>query len=89
MTQLSTSIRRGNPGLALGDDPHAASIAFGRRLREVRLGNGLSQDTLAERAEVHSTAIGRIERGGREPRLTTILRLASALDVEPGVLVDI
>jgi transcriptional regulator with XRE-family HTH domain len=38
---------------------------------------------------VHPTAIGRIERGGREPRLTTILRLASALDVEPGVLLDI
>jgi transcriptional regulator with XRE-family HTH domain len=89
MTQLSTSILLGQPGLALRDDPHAASIAFGRRLREVREGMGLSQNMLAERARVHPTAIGRIERGGREPRLTTILRLASALDVEPGALLDI
>lgn len=89
MTQLSTDIPRGDPGLALGDDPHAASVAFGRRLREVRVGVGLSQDTLAERARVHPTAIGRIERGGREPRLTTILRLACALDVQPGMLLDI
>lgn len=37
---------------------------------------------------MHPTAIGRIERGGREPRLTTILRLAHGLGVEPGELVN-
>jgi transcriptional regulator with XRE-family HTH domain len=73
---------------AFGQDARAASVAFGRRLREVRVGVGLSQDRLAERARVHPTAIGRMERGGREPRLATILRLARALGVRPGVLVD-
>jgi transcriptional regulator with XRE-family HTH domain len=34
------------------------------------------------------TAIGRMERGAREPRLTTILRLADGLNVEPGELVN-
>jgi transcriptional regulator with XRE-family HTH domain len=37
---------------------------------------------------VHPTAIGRLERGSREPRLSTILRLARGLDVEPGKLLD-
>jgi transcriptional regulator with XRE-family HTH domain len=70
------------------DDPRAASIAFGQRLRELRAEHGISQDQLARKTGVHATAIGRLERGAREPRLTTILRLASGLDVRPGRLVD-
>jgi transcriptional regulator with XRE-family HTH domain len=64
------------------------SIAFGQRLRELRAECGVSQDTLALTTGIHSTAIGRIERGGREPRLGTILRLARGLDVPPGTLLD-
>ena len=88
MTQLAADFECDGAGLVLGDDAHAASVAFGRRLREVRVDVGLSQDRLAERAGVHPTAIGRMERGGREPRLTTILRLARALSVQPGTLLD-
>jgi DNA-binding XRE family transcriptional regulator len=72
----------------LDQDPDAARIAFGLRLRQLRLGCGLSQDNLADRTEVHPTAIGRFERGAREPRLTTILRIARGLEVPPGALVD-
>jgi transcriptional regulator with XRE-family HTH domain len=72
----------------LDENPNAASIAFGRRLRELRVQHGLSQDDLAHKTDVHSTAIGRLERGSREPRLTTILRIARGLDVRPGELVD-
>lgn len=72
----------------LDEDPPAASTAFGQRLREIRDERGLSQDALADRTDVHPTAIGRLERGSREPRLTTILRLARGLDVEPGKLLD-
>jgi transcriptional regulator with XRE-family HTH domain len=72
----------------LDKDPNAASIAFGRRLRELRAQHGLSQDDLAHKTDVHPTAIGRLERGSREPRLTTILRIARGLDVRPGELVD-
>jgi transcriptional regulator with XRE-family HTH domain len=43
---------------------------------------------LAHSSGIHSTSIGRIERGGREPRLTTILKLADGLGVEPGELVN-
>jgi transcriptional regulator with XRE-family HTH domain len=72
----------------LDQDPHAASVAFGQRLRELRAEHGVSQDDLASLTNVHSTAIGRLERGSREPRLSTILRLARGLDVKPGRLLD-
>ena len=72
----------------LDQDPHAASAAFGQRLRELRAERSISQDDLARETDVHPTAIGRLERGSREPRLTTILRIARGLDVEPGKLLD-
>lgn len=69
-------------------DSRSASVAFGRRLRELRHARNVSQDELSARTDVHPTAIGRLERGARDPRLTTILRLADGLEVEPGELVD-
>lgn len=48
----------------------------------------MSQDALARETDIHPTSIGRLERGGREPKLTTILRLAQGLGVEPGELVN-
>jgi len=72
----------------LDQDPKATSTAFGERLRALRDREGVSQDGLAHKTDVHPTAIGRLERGDREPRLTTILRLARGLDVRPGELVD-
>jgi transcriptional regulator with XRE-family HTH domain len=72
----------------LDQDPRAASVAFGQRLRELRAERSISQDDLARETDVHPTAIGRLERGSREPRLTTILRIARGLDVEPGKLLD-
>lgn len=74
--------------VALADDARDASQAFGRRVREVRRAKGMPQDALAHAADIHPTAVGRYERGRREPRLSTILRLARALDVPPGELVD-
>lgn len=70
------------------ENPDRASKAFGQRVRELRAREGLSQDGLAHSSGIHLTSIGRIERGGREPRLTTILKLAQGLNVEPGELTD-
>lgn len=61
-------------------------VQFGARVRILRTGLGLSQEDLAERAELHWTYISGIERGKRNPGLTTISRLARALGVEPGAL---
>jgi transcriptional regulator with XRE-family HTH domain len=57
-------------------------------MRELRAQRGVSQDDVAREADVHPTAIGRLERGSREPRLTTILRVARGLGVQPGELLD-
>jgi transcriptional regulator with XRE-family HTH domain len=69
-------------------DPQAASLAFGQRVRQHRKARGMSQDALARATNVHATMIGRLERGAREPRLSTILRVADGLAVDPGELID-
>jgi transcriptional regulator with XRE-family HTH domain len=68
--------------------PGDLSLTFGKQLRRIRQAQGLSQDQLAERTGLHATAIGRIERGAREPRVTTVLRLARGLGVRAGTLID-
>lgn len=59
---------------------------FGQRVREERLKQGLSQETLSERAGVHRTYIGMIERAEKNITLTNIEKIAKALDVEIGTL---
>jgi transcriptional regulator with XRE-family HTH domain len=56
---------------------------FGESIRRHRLSKGLSQEALADRARVHRTYVGRVERGEANATLTTIVKLAAALDVEP------
>jgi ribosome-binding protein aMBF1 (putative translation factor) len=43
---------------------------------------GLSQRELAERTSTTQSAIARLERGGRPPRIDTLLRIADALDCD-------
>ena len=52
---------------------------FGKRVRELRLRVGLSQEELADRACLHRTYVGGIERGERNVGVLNILRLARAL----------
>ncbi len=56
-------------------------VSFGRRVRELRHRLGLSQEELADRAGVHSTYLGGIERGERNPALVNISKLTAALQV--------
>jgi transcriptional regulator with XRE-family HTH domain len=69
--------------------PEDAELAreFGQRLRNLRLEAGLSQEALAAAAGVHATYVGNLERAYSSPTLGTIVRLAAALDVDPGDLV--
>jgi len=60
-----------------------ACQSFGRTMRRLREDLGLSQEALADIAHVHRTYIGGIERGERNPTLTTIQRIAKALSVHP------
>ena len=63
------------------------AIAFGEVLKELRQGAELSQDALAEKAELERTFISFLERGERQPTLSTIIALASALRIEPDEVV--
>lgn len=55
---------------------------FGKRVREERLKRGFSQEKLAERAKVHRTYVGMIERGEKNITLTNIDKFARALGVK-------
>jgi len=59
---------------------------FGLNLRWARSRAGLSQEALANEATVDRAAVSVFERGRRNPNLRTILRLARALEVPPGLL---
>ena len=61
--------------------------AFGKSLREVRREARLSQPTLAERANLDRTFISQMERGIRQPTLTTLFKLADGLERTPDELV--
>lgn len=59
-----------------------ARARLARRLRLLRLELGISQELLAERAELHRTYIGSIERRERNVSLDNVERLALALGVD-------
>ena len=62
-------------------------LGFGRRLRSARVGNNVSQEALSRGTGVHRITVGKMEAGGSDPRLTTILRLAYGLGTSPASLV--
>ena len=59
---------------------------FGQRIRQLREDRGMSQEDLADAANLHRTHVSLIERGGRSVRIDTIERLAIALRVQPAEL---
>ena len=69
--------------------PNELLVAFGAAVRDVRKRRGLSQEGLAELADLHRTYIADIERGERNVGLVNIDRLAQALGVDlPGLMAD-
>lgn len=70
------------------DDATDILSSFAAAVRARRHELGLSQEALAERAGLHRTYVGGVERGERNLTLTSIVRLARALDITPGELID-
>lgn len=65
-----------------------SKLIFGATVRELRKKLGYSQEVLAEKADLHRTYIGGIERGERNISLVNIVRLARALKVRPDQLLE-
>jgi transcriptional regulator with XRE-family HTH domain len=63
-------------------------VIFGKRVRKLRLGIGISQEALAEKAELDRTYISSVERGKRNVSLLNIERLAKALNVPAKKLLE-
>jgi transcriptional regulator with XRE-family HTH domain len=55
----------------------------GRTIAETRLSRGLTQEALAHAVDMHPVEISRLERGTRDLRLTTIVRVAEGLGIPP------
>ena len=70
--------------------PTMAAVKIdGAKLRALRERRFISREELAEKVGSHRDHIGRLERGEvANPRMTTIRKLAEALEVDPSKLVD-
>lgn len=61
---------------------------FGRNLVRCRKRAGMSQEDVGFGAAIHRTEVGMLERGVRLPRIDTLIKLAVALEVQVGDLLD-
>jgi transcriptional regulator with XRE-family HTH domain len=71
---------------AAASGSHRSRELFARNLRAARRRAGLSQERLSALARLHRTEISLLERGERDPRLSTVFRLADALGVAAATL---
>lgn len=86
MQKVST-IKKGRPRGSKTFDPIPA-LAFGQAIKELRLERSLSQEEFAHKASIERSHMGKIERGEHLPNLVLILRIANALSITPGKLLD-
>jgi transcriptional regulator with XRE-family HTH domain len=68
--------------------PADPRIIFGRTVRQLRLERHLSQEKLAELADLHRNYVGGVERGERNVSLVNIVKLARGLNVRPIKLIE-
>ena len=61
---------------------------LGANLRRLREASGRSQEAFADDAGLHRTYISDVERGTRNPTITVVEKLATALGVKIGALLD-
>ena len=62
------------------------TVQIGKKLKEIRISQGFTQETLAELAEISASFLGMIERGERVLSVMTLFRLCKALDIPSDAL---
>lgn len=65
-----------------------ARLIFAEKLRQTRKAKGISQEKLAELADLHRTYVGSVERGERNITIDNMERLARALGVTIQALLE-
>lgn len=68
-------------------DEQALLVRFGEQLRRLRVTAGLTQEALAHGSGLDRSYVGQVERGERNVALVNIVKLATALSVQPSVLI--
>lgn len=61
---------------------------LGKNVARLRKAQGLSQEAFADHAGIHRTYISDIERSARNPTIEVVAKIAKALGVKPGELLD-
>lgn len=62
------------------------SIYFGKIVKRIREEHGLSQEVLADRADLNRSYVGEVERGTAMPSLGTVTKIAKALNLPTSAL---
>ena len=62
-------------------------VKIGDRLRDLRVRRALTQEELAGKSDVGTNTVARLERNESEPHMSTLRKLARALDVDPAELI--
>lgn len=73
--------------MATDPAPDPVTAEVGRRIRSHRQERSLTLEQLGERAGMHATYVGRLERGERSVLVQNLVRIAEALGVDPAELV--
>ena len=66
--------------------PFPVDMTFAERLIQLRKQHGLTQQALADRAEIHVTLLRRYEAGKTQPNIDTLRRIALALSISADML---
>ncbi len=64
----------------------SVSQHFGRIVKRIREEHGLSQEVLADRADLNRSYVGEVERGTAMPSLGTVTKIARALNLSSSHL---
>lgn len=76
----------GMPRISATHDKDLCLVRLGQAVRAKRTDQGLSQESLADAAEIDRSHMGKIERGERNVTFLNIVRIATALQCKPSDL---
>lgn len=85
---VAANVDESDPAYQAGYEQAGRAAVLAELVYQARTRAGLTQAQLAERMGTSSSAISRLEGGGTVPTVTTLARLAEALDLQLSVVLD-